>query len=112
MRPWIGVRGRSLTARLARALDAPVAEGFLVERVEEGSTADLAGLRGGPRQYRYGNSTIHVGGDILVEIDGQEVRNDWDILRALQDKRPGDKVGIVYYRRERKKEKNDRTGRT
>ena len=105
VRPWMGVSGRSLTSRLARALDAPVAEGFLVERVEEGSTADLAGLRGGKRRGLYGNSIIRVGGDIVVEIDGQEVRNRWDILRALQDKRPGDKVGIVYYRRDRKREK-------
>ena len=52
-----------------------------------------------------GNSIIRVGGDIVVEIDGQEVRKLWDIQRALQDKRPGDKVGIVYYRRDRKREK-------
>ena len=105
LRPWIGVRGRSLTPRLAKALDAPVEEGFLLEQVEEGSTADLAGLRGGRRRGLYGNSIIRVGGDILVEIDGQRVRDQWDILRALQDKRPGDEVGIVYYRKARKKEK-------
>ena len=106
VRPWIGVRsGRSLTPRLARALDAPVEEGFLLEQVEEGSTVDLAGLRGGRQRGLYGNSIILVGGDILVEIDGQKVRDRWDILRALQDKRPGDEVGIVYYRRAKKKEK-------
>ncbi len=105
VRPWIGVSGRSLTSRLARALDAPVEEGFLLEQVEEGSTADLAGLRGGKQRGLYGNSIIRVGGDILVGIDGQEVRDRWDILRALQDKRPGDKVEIVYYRRDRRKER-------
>ncbi len=105
LRPWIGVRGRSLTSRLAKALDAPVEEGFLLEQVEEGSTADLAGLRGGRRKALYGNSIIRVGGDILVEIAGQEVKDRWGILRALQDKRPGDEVGIVYYRRARKREK-------
>ena len=105
VRPWIGVSGRSLNSRLARALDAPVEEGFLVERVEEGSTADVAGLRGGNRRVLYGNSIIRVGGDILVQIGGQEVRNRWDILRALQDKRPGDKVEIVCYRRNRKRER-------
>ena len=105
VRPWIGVSGRSLNSRLARALDAPVEEGFLLERVEEGSTADLAGLRGGRRRGLYGNSIIRVGGDILVGIDGQDVRDRWDILRALQDKRPGDKVQIVFYRRDRKREK-------
>ena len=105
LRPWIGVSGRPLTSRLAQALDSPVEKGFLLERVEGGSTADLAGLRGGSRRYLYGNSIILVGGDILVEIDGRGVRDRWDILRALQDKRPGDEVGIVYYRKARKREK-------
>ncbi len=105
LRPWIGVSGRPLTSRLAQALDSPVEKGFLLERIEEGSTADLAGLRGGSQRYLYGNSIILVGGDILVEIDGQGVRDRWDILRGLQDKRPGDEVGIVYYRKARKREK-------
>ena len=104
-RPWIGVRGRSLTPRLAKGLDAPVSEGFLVERVEEGSSADLARLRGGDRRVVYGNSVIYIGGDIIVEIDGHKIRDRWDILRALQDKRPGDEVKLVSYRRQRKRQR-------
>ena len=104
VRPWFGVRGRALTSRLAEALDAPVSEGFLVERVEEGSTADLARLRGGDRRVVYGNSIIYLGGDIIVEIDGQRVRDRWDILRAFQDKRPGEKVKLISYRKQRKRE--------
>ncbi len=104
-RPWIGVRGRSLTPRLAKGLDAPVSEGFLVERVEEGSSADLARLREGDRRVVYGNSVIYIGGDIIVEIDGHKIRDRWDILRALQDKRPGDEVKLVSYRRQRKRQR-------
>ena len=117
LRPWPGVRGRALTARLAKALNSPVEEGFLVEQIEEGSTADLAGLRGGRQRGLYGNSIILVGGDILVEIDGQPIKDSWDILLALEDNRPGDEVTIAYYRKGLRKEEkitlvgNDAAGR-
>ncbi len=103
-RAWIGLRGRALTARLAGAIDAPVSEGFLVERVEEGSTADLAKIRGGDRRVVYGNTIMYIGGDILVKIDGHDIRNRWDILRVIQDKRPGETVELVSYRKQRKRE--------
>lgn len=101
-RPWFGVQGRALTPRLASALNLPVQEGLLIERVEEGSSSDQAGLRGGRRRVLLGNFFLIIGGDILVSLDGQPVRSHEDLVRLLADKRPGDRIGASFYRGDRR----------
>jgi len=97
-RPWFGVQGRSLGSSLARALDLPVERGFLVELVEEGSTADLGGIRPGGRQVFYGNFPLIIGGDVIVSLAGQEVASIEDIRNILKDRRPGEEVSVSFYR--------------
>lgn len=97
-RPWFGVQGRALTPGLASALNLPVQEGLLIERVEQGSSSDLAGLRGGRRRVLLGNFFLIIGGDILVSLDGQPVGSHDDLVRLLADKRPGDRIGASFYR--------------
>lgn len=105
IRPWFGVRGQSLFPQLARALELPVEEGLLVERVEPGSSADQAGIRGGDRQGYFGNFRLIIGGDVLVSLAGKPVASTQDILRILGSGRPGDRVEAVFYRGERRIEK-------
>ena len=102
IRPWFGVSGRPIRGRLARALKAPVEEGFLVESIERGSTADLAGIGGGNRRVYYGNTQLLIGGDIITELGGIKVTAGVDLMRVLEDKRPGEKTRIVYYRNDRR----------
>ncbi len=104
-RPWFGVSGRSIGGRLGEALKAPVKSGFLVETVEPGSSADEAGIRGGNQQAYFGNTRLIVGGDILVSIDGKDIEDATDVLRVLESKRPGDEVNVVFYRGDRRLEK-------
>ncbi len=101
-RPWFGVQGRALTPRLASALNLPVQEGLLIERVEEGSSSDQAGLRGGRRRVLLGNFFLIIGGDILVSLDGRPVGSHDDLVRLLADKRPGDRIGAGFYRGDRR----------
>ncbi|MFQ5738852.1 MAG: S1C family serine protease [Acidobacteriota bacterium] len=100
IRPWVGLRGRPLTRRLARGLHAAVEEGFLVEEVERGSSADRAGIQGGRRRGYYGNFVLTIGGDIIVSRGGTKIRSGDDIVRLLKSKRPGDQVEVVFYRGE------------
>jgi S1-C subfamily serine protease len=74
----------------------------LVEQVAQGSSADVAGIRGGERSIWAGNVAILVGGDVLVSMGGLPVRNWRDILEIAEDKRPGDKLEFVFYRGNRK----------
>ncbi|MGH9339292.1 MAG: S1C family serine protease [Acidobacteriota bacterium] len=99
-RPWLGVHGRSLTPQLAQALDLPIEQGYLVEQIEEGSSADQAGLRGGNRRVRYGNSILIIGGDVIESMAGQKITSAADLINIIEDKRPGQNVEIVFYRQE------------
>ena len=101
-RPWFGVQGRALTPGLASALKLPVQEGLLIERVEQGSSSDLAGLRGGRRRVLLGNFFLIIGGDVLVSLEGQPVRSHDDLVRLLADKRPGERIGASFYRGDRR----------
>ena len=101
-RPWFGVQGRALTPGLASALKLPVQEGLLIERVEQGSSSDLAGLRGGRRRVLLGNFFLIIGGDILVSLDGRPVGSHDDLIRLLADRRPGERIGVSFYRGNRR----------
>ncbi len=101
-RAYLGLEGMQLWPELAEALDLPVGEGILIERVERGGPADRAGLRGGDRAVRAGLRRLIIGGDVLVAIDGQPVANSFDLNLLLNRKQPGDVVTVTIYRGDRK----------
>ena len=75
-------------------------QGALVMRVEPGSGADQAGLRG-TRRTALGRWQL---GDIIVGIDGQTVASTGDVFVALEEKKPGElaRLDIVRDGRRRK----------
>jgi S1-C subfamily serine protease len=78
----------------------PTKSGALVQDVRSGSPADKAGLRAGTTQTSDG---LTIGGDIIVGVDGKQVKKPADVLSALSGKKPGDQVTIQYYRGHSKK---------
>jgi len=98
LRPWFGVHGRALSPRLAQVLKLSVERGFLVEQVERGSTAARAGIRGGNRRVLLRTFSVIIGGDVLVELDGEAVDSKEDIVRILESKRPGGSISAIWYR--------------
>jgi len=98
LRPWLGVNALPLNRQLAEVLNLPVDQGLLVVRVERGSPADNAGIRGATRRAIVGNYQIPIGGDIIVELNGQPVTADDDLRRAIRRMRPGDQVKVTWYR--------------
>jgi putative serine protease PepD len=101
-RAFLGVETRPVGPWLAEALDLPVQEGLLIERVTRGGPAERAGLRGGDRVALAGMRRILIGGDVVVAIDGQKVANQLDMNVLLNRKRPGDTVKVTIYRGGRK----------
>ncbi|RLI27255.1 MAG: trypsin [Candidatus Hecatellales archaeon] len=82
--PWVGVRGFDITPSMARKLGLPVERGFLIAEVLPGSPAEKAGLKGGTAIKVVEGQRIVVGGDIIVGLDGVEVRGIADILLYLE----------------------------
>ena len=81
--PWLGIKGMSVTKALAKEFDLPVDYGALVNEVVRNGPAYKAGIRGGTKQARFMGQEITIGGDIIVGIDGHEIRNFDDLLTYL-----------------------------
>jgi S1-C subfamily serine protease len=92
---YIGVTTTAVTPQIAQALHLPVSAGALVESVQSGSPGAAAGLREGDRQVQ---GQLVAGGDLIVGVDGTQVRTPDDISAAIADNKPGDRIRIDFYR--------------
>ncbi len=82
--PWIGISGRDIGPDLAKVLDLRDAVGFLVVTVVPDSPASRAGLHGSENVVEVDGIQYTIGGDIILSVDGVEVRKISDILIHLQ----------------------------
>lgn len=97
--PWIGISGRDITPDLAKVLSLKDAKGFLIVTVVEDSPADEAGLHGSNDTTEVDGITYPIGGDIILSVDGKEVRQIDDILIHLQRaKSVGDEMVLEILR--------------
>jgi S1-C subfamily serine protease len=97
--PWLGVSGTDMTPGIADALGLDEPRGFLVVDVVAGSPAEQAGIRGGNEPTTVDGRPIDLGGDVIVSIDGKQVRKIDDILVYLQrEKHVGDELNLTVLR--------------
>ncbi len=82
-RGHLGISPLNLTPVIASQIGVPVQEGIIVARVLEDSDAQSAGLRGG---------------DVIVAMNGQPIRNTGDLSRFLLDHPPGQRISVRLYR--------------
>jgi S1-C subfamily serine protease len=96
--PVLGVESFFVSGDLAEALDLPTTGGLLVQRVETGSSAQEAGIRGANRAVIVGNYRVPVGGDFIVAVDGKPVDAQDVLARAMTRKRVGDTLELELLR--------------
>ncbi|QGA80791.1 S1C family serine protease [Candidatus Nanohalobium constans] len=97
--PWIGVSGTNMNRDLAKEMETNSTKGFLVMNVSKDSPASKAGLQGGKETVRLETGTFVVGGDVVVGIDGEEMRDLDDILNYLaQDAEVDEEVELTIIR--------------
>jgi S1-C subfamily serine protease len=105
-RPALGVLTLPVSPDIAGDLGLVSDYGLLIVRVTPGGAAERAGLRGGTERAYLGNMPITVGGDLIVAIDGQEVREQQDLAQIMNNHRAGDAVKVTIYRGKRKMDVN------
>ncbi len=81
--PWMGVTGASISPEVVEAAGLSVDTGVLIFEVEPGSPAEGAGVQGGDRQIMVSGIPMLVGGDILISINGVEVKRFDDVVNYL-----------------------------
>ncbi|MHB8604235.1 MAG: S1C family serine protease [Thermoplasmatota archaeon] len=82
-RPWLGIRGASVTAEVRDEHALAVDAGALVFGVEPRSPAALAGL---------------AEGDVIVALDGARVDRMEDLRSRLKRRRPGERLALGVVR--------------
>jgi len=97
--PWIGISGRDIDPDLAKVLNLNEAVGFLVITVVEDSPAFNAGLIGSDKTTEVDGVKYPIGGDVILSVDGIDVRKIDDILIHLQRaKSVGDEMMLEVLR--------------
>tara|TARA_B100000683_G_scaffold127570_1_gene125139 strand:- start:772 stop:1887 length:1116 start_codon:yes stop_codon:yes gene_type:complete len=82
-RALLGITILDVNAELAEEKDLPVLTGVLIDRVNAGGAADDAGLESG---------------DVIVEINGMEIKNISNLQEQVAINRPGDKILVTFIR--------------
>jgi len=97
--PWIGISGRDIDPDMANVLNLKEAVGFIVIQVVEDSPAFDAGLIGSDKTIEVEGVNYPIGGDVILSVDGIEVRKIDDILIHLQRaKSVGDEMVLEVLR--------------
>jgi S1-C subfamily serine protease len=97
--PWLGISGRDIDPDLAKVLGLKEARGFLIINVIENSPAAKAGLHGSTETVEVEGINYPTGGDIILSVDGKQVRKIDDILIHLQrEKSIGDEITLEILR--------------
>jgi len=106
-RAYLGVTTAPVTAQVADDLNLPAKQGALVQAVVDSGPADKAGLRAGRTQTADG---LVAGGDLIVKVDGRDIKAPEDVAAAIADNKPGDSVKVEYFRGDDRKTTTIRLG--
>ena len=90
-RAFMGINYNELNASLSEELDLKVNAGVYVANVVEGGAADDAGIEKG---------------DVIINIDGKQVRTGADLTEAIGSHRPGESLDVVVNRNGRNEKFN------
>jgi len=82
--PWIGVSGRDIDPDMAKVMKLKDAVGFLIVTVVDDGPASKAGLIGSEKIILVEGVNYPIGGDVILAVDGIDVRKIDDILIHLQ----------------------------
>jgi len=92
---WLGVQLSDVTPTLAEQVKIGSDYGAMVAAVTPGSPADKAGLKGATGQVTIAGTTYAIGGDVIVEANGEKIQ-DLEALQGVVTKlKPGDKLELV-----------------
>lgn len=84
VRAWLGIIGQNITPALQYYYDLPVDHGVVIARLAARGPADKNGLQIG---------------DIILQVNGHEIKERADVQRALQRVKPGQAVNLKFNRR-------------
>jgi S1-C subfamily serine protease len=95
---YIGVSSQALYPQLSEKLGLDTTFGGLLAEVVPGGPAEKAGLKGGDKEIKFQAGQYSTGGDVILEVDGQNVVTPNDLARLIAARKPGEKVTLTVLR--------------
>ena len=92
---WLGVQLSDVDPTLASQTKIGSDYGAMVANVTTGSPAAKAGLTGATGETTIGGQSYAVGGDVIVEANGDKIEGVKDLQAAVSALKPGDKLELV-----------------
>lgn len=81
--PWLGVRGGTVSAAIAKANDLGGARGAYIAEVLPNGPAAKAGLHGADREVEVDGIPVPRGGDVIDAVNGQAITSFDDLLEYI-----------------------------
>jgi serine protease Do len=98
IRPWLGIKGKFVTDELRNLIALPLVGGVLIIEVDEKSPAESIGLRAGTLDVTIEGESWVLGGDILVAVDGHEVKTAEQYNHVLGPLKVGQSIQLTVVR--------------
>jgi len=105
-RPALGVRTIPIDPELASEMSLSADYGLLIVQTVPGGAADRAGLHGGSERAYLGNTPIMIGGDLIIDIDGEKIESQQNLAQIMNKHRAGDTIRVTIYRGKKKMDVN------
>jgi S1-C subfamily serine protease len=102
--PYIGVSSQPLYPQLARRLGLDTTFGGLVAEVKPGGPAEEAGIEEGDEKLSFQAGRYRTGGDVIMQIEGQDIVSPDDLAEVLATHRPGEVVTLTILRDDKRQE--------
>lgn len=95
---YIGVSSQPLYPQLARKLGLNTTFGGLVSEVVSGGPAEESGIKGGNDKLRFQAIPYRTGGDVILQVDGEDIVSPDDLAESIASRQPGDVVTVTILR--------------
>jgi S1-C subfamily serine protease len=98
IRPWLGIKGKLVTDEVRNLIALPLVSGLLIIDVEDGSPAQTIGLRAGNLDVTIEGEPWVLGGDILVAVNGQDVKTIEQYAKVLRQLKAKESLELTLFR--------------
>lgn len=92
---WTGLEAYLVSGALARALNVPQEAGLLIQRVANHSPGEKLGLQPGKIPVKIAGERILLGGDIVLEVQGIPISDDFRETCRIGDRTEGQRSGSI-----------------
>ena len=92
---WTGLEAYLVSGALARALNVPQEAGLLIQRVANDSPGEKLGLKPGKIPVKIAGERILIGGDIVLEVQGIPISDDFRETCRIGERTGGQNRGDI-----------------